>query len=150
MYLCFNGAIPSRKCSINAPAKCKLWVWFSTDICHQRGKWLGPTGIIRRYKYYTAFFSRETCIIIITHTTWATIGYIIFGHQQYYLFPHSPFICNWRVTELLHICNIMNALMKMLYLKCMVYIWKMHVYHACFLTEIINLGFKLKCIKHFN
>ena len=143
-----NGTIPSKK---YIPFRYNLLnkEILLMEIYHQRGVWLGPTGIIRRYKY-TAFFSRETCIIIITHTTWATIGYIIFGHQQYYLFPHSPFICNWRVTELLHICNIMNALMKMLYLKCMVYIWKMHVYHASFLTEIINLGFKLKCIKHFN
>ena len=41
MYQCLNRAIPSRKCSINAPAKWRNSVYILTEICHQRSKWLG-------------------------------------------------------------------------------------------------------------
>ena len=39
---CLNGAIPSRKRSIKAPAKWRHSVYVLTEICHQRSKWLGP------------------------------------------------------------------------------------------------------------
>ena len=42
MKLCLNGAIPSRKCSVNAPAKWRHSVYVLMEICHQRSKWLGP------------------------------------------------------------------------------------------------------------
>ena len=38
----FNGAVPSRKCSIKAPAKWRNSVYVLTEICHQRSKWLRP------------------------------------------------------------------------------------------------------------
>ena len=37
-----NGALPSRKCSIKAPAKCKTSVCVLIEICLQWSKWLGP------------------------------------------------------------------------------------------------------------
>ena len=42
MYQWINGAIPSRKCSIKAPAKWKNSVYVLTEICHNRSKWFGP------------------------------------------------------------------------------------------------------------
>ena len=42
MYQCLNGAIPSRKCSIKAPAKWRHSVYVLMDICLQWSKWLGP------------------------------------------------------------------------------------------------------------
>ena len=42
MYQCLNGAIPSRKCSIKAPAKWRKSAHVLTVIYHQRSKWLGP------------------------------------------------------------------------------------------------------------
>ena len=42
MYQCLNGAIPWRKCSIKVLAKWINYVYVLTEICHQRGKWLGP------------------------------------------------------------------------------------------------------------
>ena len=41
MYQLLKGAIPSRKCSIKAPAKWRNSVYALTEICHQRSKCLG-------------------------------------------------------------------------------------------------------------
>ena len=46
MYQCLNGAIPSRKCSITAPAEWSNSVYVLTEICHQRIKWLDPIFLI--------------------------------------------------------------------------------------------------------
>ena len=42
MYQGLDGAIPSWKCSIKAPAKWRNSVYVLVKICHQRSKWLGP------------------------------------------------------------------------------------------------------------
>ena len=44
MCQCLNGAIPSRKCSIKAPANWRNSVYVLMEICHQRSKWLGPNS----------------------------------------------------------------------------------------------------------
>ena len=46
MYQCLNGAIPSRKCSITAPAKWRNSVYVLTEICNQRSKWLCPKTLL--------------------------------------------------------------------------------------------------------
>ena len=56
MYQCLNGAIPSKKCSIQALA---MWMWSNSayvliEICHQRSKWLAPKSIIL-YDNYSEF-----------------------------------------------------------------------------------------------
>ena len=39
-YLSLNGALPSRKCSSKAPAKCKTSVYVLTEIClHKVNDW---------------------------------------------------------------------------------------------------------------
>ena len=41
-YQSLNRALPSRKCSIKTPAKCKTSVYVLTEICLQWSKWLVP------------------------------------------------------------------------------------------------------------
>ena len=52
MYQCIYGAIPSRECSVKAPAKWRNSVYVLTEICHQWSKWLGP--------WFTNRFSGKT------------------------------------------------------------------------------------------
>ena len=45
VYQCLNGAIPSMKCSIKAPPKCKTSIYVLTEICLQWSKRLSPNTL---------------------------------------------------------------------------------------------------------
>ena len=48
-----NGVIPSRKCSIQAPAEWRRnSVYGLMEICHQRSKWLHPMSGIKFVLFY--------------------------------------------------------------------------------------------------
>ena len=71
MYQCLNGAIPSRKCSIKAPAKWGNSVYVVlTDICHQRSKWLSPICMWYNYfcfsmKHQQDLYQLKICWVVI-------------------------------------------------------------------------------------
>ena len=62
MCQCINEAIPSRKCSITTPAKCKTSVYVLTEICLQWSKRSCPRyvlGIFNSWKLN--FFNTVLC-----------------------------------------------------------------------------------------
>ena len=64
MYQCVNGAIPSRKCSIKAPAKWRNSVYVLMEICHHKSKWLDSNKKYQIHTYlhimiYIFLFCRE-------------------------------------------------------------------------------------------
>ena len=72
MYQCLNGAIPSRKCSIKAPAKWRNSVYVLTEICHQRIKWLGA-------KIFIYYWQKHTCIWLWYCFTFSISIAVVFG-----------------------------------------------------------------------
>ena len=69
MYKYLIGAIPSRKCSIKAPAKWRKSVYVLTEICHQRSKWLGP-------KYEIELYSSMVFVSPFVHSLYNFVFYI--------------------------------------------------------------------------
>ena len=51
-YQNINGALPSSKCSIKAPAKCKTSVYVLLEICLQWSKPLGPWSFVMGEKLF--------------------------------------------------------------------------------------------------
>ena len=62
-YQSLNRALPTWKCSIKAPAKCKTFLYVFMEICLQWSKWLGPKEwktITRVYPESTSNLNRVT------------------------------------------------------------------------------------------